>query len=374
MKSKNLIILLTICCVLAIVAFFIFNKNSNTIREVKLGQKLFDNLQVNEIAKITIKSADGAVILKKEKTFWAVDNKFKYPADFSKITDLAKKLKELKIGRYFNASEDIISRQSLHPPDKKEIPPSQKGIQIVLFDKQKKILLDLILGKIRESSSRTVGQYVMLSTKPTVYLVDKTFLFLDKEPKQWLNKDLINIKAKDVEKVICFAPKREKVIYEIKRPEKEKPPVFVNAPRDKKVETSKINQVIEALSALKIEDIADPGRNIKQTKSKNTPYFEYYLYDGTVYNIYPGPAINNDSDKFYFRLYAGQIPSEYKEGDETTDYSKEDKSRQKIQSEPSNKVDHLNNKLGSWTYIVSKWENNKFITDPEEFFEKEKAE
>jgi hypothetical protein len=34
----------------------------------------------------------------------------------------------------------------------------------------------------------------------------------------------------------------------------------------------------------------------------------------------------------------------------------------------------LNKKLGSWIYIVSKWENNKFITDPEKFFEKEKVE
>ena len=374
MKSKNLIFLLTICCVLAVVAFFIFNKNSNTNWQTKLGQKLFDDLQVNEIAKITIKSADSAVVLKKEKTFWAIDNRFKYPADFSKITDLAKKLKELKIGSHFNASEDIISRLSLHLPDNKEMPPSQKGIQIVLFDKQKKILADIILGKIRESSSRTIGQYVMLPTKSTVYLVDKTFRFIDKEPKQWLDKDLIDIKAKDIEKVICFTPKRNKAIYEIKRPEKEQPPLFVNAPRDKKVETSKINQVIEALTALKIEDIADPDRNIKQTKSKNTPYFEYHLYDGTVYNIYPGPAVDNDSEKFYFRLYASQIPSEDKEGDETIDSSREDKSRQKIQSEPSIKVDHVNNKLGSWTYIVSKWENNKFITDPEEFFIKEEAE
>jgi hypothetical protein len=374
MKSKNFIILLTICCVLAIATVFIFNKKSNTNQQAKLGQKLLDNLQVNDIAKITINSTDGAVILKKEKTFWVVENRFKYPADFSKITDLAKKLKELKIGRRFNASGDIISRLSLHLPEKKEIPPSQKGIQIVLVDKQKKILLDLILGKIRESSSRSGGQYVMLSTTSTVYLVDKNFRFLEKESKQWLNKDLIDIKAKDIEKVICFTPGREKVIYAIKRPEKEQPPEFVNAPRNRKVDTSKIDQVVEALTALKIEDIADPGKNIKQTKFKNTPYFEYYLFDGTVYNIYPGLAMDNDSEKHYYRVYASHTPSQDKEGDVTTDSSKEDKSRQENQAEPSIKVNHLNKKLGSWTYIVSKWENNKFITDPEEFFEKEKVD
>ena len=374
MKSKSFIILLTICCVLAIATFFIFNKKSNTNQQTKLGQKLFDNLKVNDIAKITINSTDGAVILKKEKTFWVVENRFNYPADFSKITDLATKLKELKIGRRFNASGDIISRLSLHLPEKKEIPPSQKGIQIVLVDKQKKILLDLILGKIRESTSRSGGQYVMLSTTSTVYLVDQNFRFLEKEPKQWLNKDLIDIKAKDIEKVICFTPGREKVIYAIKRPEKEQPPEFVNAPRNRKVETSKINQVVEALTGLKIEDIADPGKNIKQTKFKNTPYFEYYLFDGTVYNIYPGLAMDNDSEKHYYRVYASHIPPQDKEGDVTTDSGKEDKSRQENQAEPLVKVNHLNKKLGSWIYIVSKWENNKFITDPEEFFEKEKVE
>jgi len=374
MKSKNFIILLTICCVLAIVTFFIFNKNSNTNQQAILGQKLFDSLRVNDIAKITINSTEGAVILKKGKTIWAVENRFNYPADFSKITDLAKKLKELKIGRRFSASADIISRLSLHRPDKKEIPSSRKGIQIVLVDKQNKILLDLILGKIRESSSRTGGQYVMLSTTSTVDLVDKNFRFLEKEPNQWLNKDLIDIKAKDIEKVICFTPGRKKILYAVKRPEKEKAPVFVNAPRGRKVETSKINQVVEALAALKIEDIADPGENVKQTGFKNTPCFEFHLFDGIVYNIYPGLAIDNDSEKYYFHVYASHVPSEAKESDVTTDSSREEKSRQENQAELSVKVNRLNKKLGSWTYIISKWENNKFITDPEEFFEKEKVE
>lgn len=374
MKSKHIIILLTICCVLAVITFFIFNKNSNTNQQAKLGEKLFDNLQVNDVAKITINSIDGTVILKKDQSLWSVDNRFNYPADFSKITDLAIKLKELKIGRSFNASEDIISRLSLHPPDKKEIPPSQKGVQIVLNDRQNKILLDLILGKIRESSSRTIGQYVKLPTTSTVYLVDKNFRLLEKEPKQWLNKDLIDIKAKDIEKVICFTPKREKVIYEIKRTEKDQPPVFVNAPRDRKVETSKIDQVVEALTALKIEDIADPGKNIKHTKFKNTPYLKYYLFDGSVYNVYPGLAIDHDSDKYYFRVYASNIPSADKEGDVTNVSRKDDKSSQEKQAEPSVKANHLNKKLGSWTYIVSQWVNNKFITDPEEFFEKGKVE
>jgi hypothetical protein len=214
----------------------------------------------------------------------------------------------------------------------------------------------------------------MLSTTSTVYLVDQNFRFLEKEPKQWLNKELIDIKAKDIEKVICFTPGREKVIYAIKRPEKEQPPEFVNAPRNRKVETSKINQVVEALTGLKIEDIADPGKNIKQTKFKNTPYFEYYLFDGTVYNIYPGLAMDNDSEKHYYRVYASHIPSQDKEGEVTTDSGKEDKSRQENQAEPLVKANHLNKKLGSWIYIVSKWENNKFITDPEKFFEKEKVE
>ncbi|MCK5193483.1 MAG: hypothetical protein KAQ71_06715, partial [Desulfobulbaceae bacterium] len=111
-----------------------------------------------------------------------------------------------------------------------------------------------------------------------------------------------------------------------------------------------------------------------QTKFKNTPYFEYYLFDGTVYNIYPGLAMDNDSEKHYYRVYASHIPSQGKEGDVTTNSGKEDKSRQENQAEPSVKVNHLNKKLGSWIYIVSKWENNKFITDPEEFFIKEKVE
>ena len=36
-------------------------------------------------------------------------------------------------------------------------------------------------------------------------------------------------------------------------------------------------------------------------------------------------------------------------------------------------VKRLNSRISPWTYIVSKWKIERFITDPEEFFEADKA-
>ena len=71
-------------------------------QQALLGKKLFENLSVGSIDAISIQSSEDIVSLKQGKDFWVVDNRYQYRADFSKVSELVKKIMAAKIGRRFD--------------------------------------------------------------------------------------------------------------------------------------------------------------------------------------------------------------------------------------------------------------------------------
>ncbi|QTA84317.1 DUF4340 domain-containing protein [Desulfonema magnum] len=378
MKLKTFVILLVVCCALGGVAYFTMYQKETENKQVKMGEKLFPDFPVNDVAAITIKSHEDSVALKKGEPVWVVENRFNYPADFSKITDIVKKLKDSKLGRSFKADDEKRSRLALYGPEKEDMPEDQRGTRLTLEDKKKKILADIILGNPREGG----GHYVMHANADDVYMVDQIFSFLDKKPDEWLDKELTEAKSNDVEKVVCTDPKSEKVIYTLKRPEKGKDPEFANLPEGKKLKKSKANSLFGAIGSFRIEDVADPAKEAGETGLDNALCFEYHMFDGTVYKVYPGTALNNDNDKFYLKMSAAYVAKEKKEeekkqGEEEKAVADEETSKpeetEKNEVELSAEAEKLNKRISPWIYIVSKWRHDNFVADPEEFFEEQEV-
>ncbi|MCP4111500.1 MAG: DUF4340 domain-containing protein [Desulfobacteraceae bacterium] len=366
MKLRTFVILLVICGILGGAAYFMSGPDSQSDdKQLKMGENLLGQLPVEDIASITIKSSEDSVALKDKGTSanpdWVVENRFSYPANFSMIRDLVKKVKETKIGRSFKASDETLSNLSLHGPDKEGTQDDQKGIRITVEDNAKKVLADIIIGGTREASSGKGGHYVMLVKSPTIYLVDKNYRYVDKKPSEWLNKDLLKVDEKDVEKVVCFDSKTDKTVYTLKRPGKGSDPEFVDLPSDKKAKKANINKVVKAISSFKIEDISDP-----ESAFENTLYFEYHLFDGTVYKIYPGNAQEQDDTKYLFKAEVSYSePVKKEEADE----AKPGEEPQKSPDELSTEAEDMNKKISPWVYVVPKWRYDNFITDPGEFYE-----
>jgi len=370
MKFRSFIILLAICCGLAAVTYVVLVPTKETSRQSMLGQKPFESLAVNDIAAITITAPGSEIVLKKQASGWTVANRFNYPANFSNIADFAKKINRLTIGRNFKATPETISRLALHPPERKDIQKSRKGVRVLLADKNNNSLLDLIIGKSRESSAGTGGQYVMPSKTSMVYLVDGDFRYLEKEASEWLDSALFDIKAEDIEKVIAHTPGRKTPLYTLKRPSKDKAPVFVSPPENKTVTSSKIDEVFEALWSMEINDISDPLKTSRQTGFEILPHFEYHLFDGTVYRIYPGNAVNQDEKQFYLKVDVSYQKPKPEPADDQSSSPEEEAARQKKETELQAEIKRLSGRISPWTYIVSKWKIERFVNDPEEFFEK----
>ncbi|CAN2048523.1 DUF4340 domain-containing protein [Candidatus Magnetomoraceae bacterium gMMP-1] len=385
MKAKTMVILLLVLAIMIGASFVVFKMQSpKQSAQAKLGEKLLKDLPVNEIADITMQHSEHTVSLGKQDDKWVVQSRFNYAADFKKIIDFVKKWKDAKTGRNFSASDSTISRLGMKKPDDKKASDKEKGVHIVLADNNGKNIADILLGKTRENESgASGGQYVMINNEPIIYLIDKSFGFMEKESSGWLDKELVDVKTEDVEKVVCIKPDGS-ILYTLKRPEKDKKPEMLNPPEGKKIKTYELDNIFQALSNFRLEDIIDPAQKTEEKKGAYS--LEFSLFNGTVYKVHPQEITSGDEKKYTFKIqvaYKAPQPDPEKKTEESVaaNYTKDkakkldkDKKEEKPEKSPKEfalEAENLNKKLSAWTYVISKWKYENFITNLDEFFEQE---
>ncbi len=149
MKIKTLVILLIVLGVLAGAGALIIHLQNSSSSSGEMGAYLIEQLPANEVASIVIETPSNTVSLMKKGDSWVVEERFGYPADFSKISDLVRTLKQVKVGRRFESSEKILKRLSLKFPGDSETPEDGRGSRIRMKDKEGKPVLGILLGKTR---------------------------------------------------------------------------------------------------------------------------------------------------------------------------------------------------------------------------------
>lgn len=361
MKLKTFSILLIIFCGLLAVVMLSNQKKPAKQQAAEMGSRLFPNLAVGDIAAITIATSNESIRLRQTESGWIVLNRFDYPADFAKITELVKNLGNAKIGRAFDSSPEVQDRLSLYPPDQPDIPASQKGTRIILADKDARHLADLIVSEPRVDGV-AVGPGTYYTLRPSqnrVYLIDQNLQSIGKKPADWLNRNLVDLNPEEIWKVVCFDTRKKRPIYTLARPAQDRQPVLLELPAGKIPVQSKIDQVFEALTSFTFEDVAGYSGKDWDKHFRSTPRFDYHLYDGTVYHVFPAAAQKEEPQSHYLRIAVDFLQS----SDNKTPDQKDNQTR--------HEAEKLNQKLGAWTYIISKWIFDSFINDPRNFTEKE---
>lgn len=394
MKLKSFIILVVICCVLAGAAYLMLQKESPRQKGVKMGELLLKDFPVNDVADIAITTPDETIHLQRGEKIWEVKNRYGYPANFTKIADFVNKFKETKIGRTFPASEDTLSRLALKLPDDKKIPADQKGTRVIFKNKDGKAIQDILLGKARETDSGGGGHYIKKLSDSTVYVVDQDFKYLDKKVSDWLEKTILDINADDIEQVVCVDPSVEKPIYTLKRPEKNKPPEFIepaDAAAGKKIKNTAINSLFGFLSNLRLDDVIDPSATEPPAQKGKNFIYKFRQFNGTVYSILAKQVEEKGSPNYYMKIKIGyekppekkDLPENGKDSPEmddqkpTSDEGSKEGDKTEVKESPEAlmaKAEALNQDINPWTYVIPKWKFDKLISNTDAFFEQEKTE
>lgn len=342
MKPKSFIIIVILLCVVGSAAFLILNREKPSEKASRMGKMLFEDFPLNDIHALKISSFENGHLyttnLKKTESEWIVQDLFEFPANFKSISDLVDKFKESKIGRQFEGTPDVLSRLALHDPSQADVSEDEKAIRIQIFGSDQKSIVDMLVGKQRESSAGEGAHFLKPTGENIVYLVDQTFWNLGKQPRNWIKTDLFNIPPEDIETVSCINPSDHGVIYRIKRPEKGASPEFQTPMKEQPLKTRTVDLLFDVLSSLSIQDVAGLSSEVseKTEEFSTLPFLDFQLFDGTIYRLYPGKKVDDEQGGYYLKIEAGE----------------------------------RNQKLSQWIYVISDWEHQSLVTDPEEFYEK----
>jgi hypothetical protein len=373
MKGKTLGILLIALAALAGVVFGIYMQQSPREGKREFGAPLFENLPVNDIAAVTIlHTGDEQVYLARPKDRWIVKNRFGYPADFEKIRAFVRKLQDAKIGRSFEATKGVVERLHLVNPAEKNGKEEEKATAVVFADKEGKTLARVLMGapmKGGQGGMFPQGQYVLLGKGKTVYLLDKEFEDLGKSPAEWLKKDLLDVREADVRQIACLAPDGKSVRFSFTRSAKGKDLEQMHPVPGKKIKASSLKSLAGALSNLRMNDVVDPAQEDQLPGMVQSPKLEYRLFDGMVYDLYPGKKCTEAGSCYLKITVRYENP-----GTLNTSQGKaeEDKKQEEVQGKLEQKARELNQELGHWTYVIPQWKHDNLVTDFESLLEKEK--
>ena len=134
MRPRNLLILVVIAAVLAGAAVIKNKRQRSADESSAMGTKLLVDVDLNKVAALSIRSADGSVELAaQEDGAWVASGRFGYPARFSKIRDFVLKLAELKIGFTVTADDQDRGLLKLLPPGG-EAASNSAGTEVKLRD------------------------------------------------------------------------------------------------------------------------------------------------------------------------------------------------------------------------------------------------
>lgn len=343
-----------------------------------LGQKLLPDFPINDVSQIVIKQAQKELSLVKQDDLWRVKERWNYPANFTEIGDLIRKMWDLKVVQSVKVGPSQFGRLELLAPDK----GTNAGTLVEFKDKGGKSIKSLLLGKKYSRESRgdspfgggdfPVGRYVLVpDNPPKVALISDALSDIEPKADHWLNKDFFKVeKLRSISVTATNATNSWKLVREKEAGDL----ALADKKESEQLDSSKASGAGYALSSPSFNDVVAPEAKPEDTGLDKPLLATLETFDDFVYAIKIGKK--TDDDNYHLGLSVNAtIPKERTPG---KDEKKEDK--EKLDKEFQEKVKKLEEKLKQekalekWTYLVSKWTIDPLLKERKDLLAEKKEE
>lgn len=378
MNRKQFVILLIAGVAAAFVAMKVLktDRESYKTSDVAEGQKLLPNLPLNDIAHLRIKQTNEVNLVKKDD-LWRVKERYDYPANFGELSELIRKLAELKTIEEVKVGPSQLGRLELNSPDKGG---SNAATLVEFKDAKDSNIKSLFLGKKYSRGSGDssfggdfpVGRYVMVPDGASkVWLINDPLSNVETEPEKWLNKDFFKVEKL---KSISVQHQADTNSWTLTR-EKEGGDLKLSDPKEgESLDTSKASSAGYALSSPSFNDVLAPDSKPEETGLDKPTTAKLETFDGFVYNVSLGKPQKEDNYPFKMTV-EGNFAKQREPG---KDEKPEDK--EKLDKEFKEKLSKLEEKLKQektyekWTYLVGKWTIDPLLKDRKDLLAEKKDE
>ena len=300
MKGKHLALLLLLALLVG-GAWFQLKKNDATVGDQSggTGGKVIE-FPINDVAQVTFKTAGSELNLVKKGDGWTVQERADYPASFEQVSDLIRKLWELKTVQEVKVGPSQFPRLDLVEPGKE----GGVGTIAELKDKDGKPLAALLLGKKYmkkgdgmgmgmpgESPGFPAGRYVTPLGSTKVSLVSDTLDDVDSKPEKWLKRDFFkienpkSIKLEGTTEPMHWTLTRENATVEWK---------LADAKEEEKVDTAKVSSFPNVLAGGIFADVLAPDAKPEDTGLDKPTVVTFETFDKFVYALKIGKPIGEN--------------------------------------------------------------------------------
>lgn len=364
MNSKQFKLLIGAFFIICGLGVYLVSRDRGSWQEAgrEMGAKVFPTFPLNDVAALTIQGPTNTLNLAKSGDVWAVPDRGGYPANFDTISDLLRKVWDLKVLRPLKVGPSQLGSLELTEPGK----DANSGTRLVFKDQAGKELHTLLLGKqhVSESGQSSpfgggsfpTGRYVLADGQAdSVALVQEPFSSVATEASAWLQRDFF--KVEKIKSIAVTTTNSWQVSRETETGEWR----LAEAQEGETLDTAKTGSFNYALSSPSFEDVLDSDLEAAGVTSPQRIVIE--TFDGFTYTIDAGKPEGEESYLLKVQVAAELAAERPAVADETP----EDKER--LDKEFTERLATLKEKLakeqayGKWTYKVSNWTLNSVLKD-----------
>jgi hypothetical protein len=371
MNRKQFIVLLIAVVVLGGAAWLHSRKQtaSWSTQSPQLGQKLLGDFQVNDVAQIRIEQDTNTLLLARTNGLWCVAERDDYPANFSQISQLLLKLRDLKIVQTEEVGPSQLPRLKLAAPG----PETNAATLLAFYDTGGKPIRTLWLGKSHlQQNSRPSpeapdsgwpdGRYVLTtSNSPVVAVISDPLSEVNPTPDQWLDKTFLQIE-KPQSISVHFAEATNS--WTLVRESETNGWKLADAKPDEKLDETKASETTDSFSSPGFQDVV-AGPNPEQTGLDKPTRVDIKTFDGFNYSLEVGHETN---DNYFLSVHTSAILPKQPASEKNEKTEKQTASAESFQTNLKKLRDKLAREtaFNRWVYLVPTWSVNPLLKTREQ--------
>jgi hypothetical protein len=368
MKKNQLLLLLAVAFVASLAGVFFQLSQSDRWNNAKTDRTIFQNLPINDVTKIQIRSVPATVTLEKKADEWRVAEREDYPADFTKIRDLTRMLWELKAGQETQIGPSQLGRLKLIAPGQ----GTDSGLEIDLQGEKDKQIASLIIGKSVDRTNASTdtpatGRFVYNpAVRDRVYLVSESFASVDPVSiGSWLDKTFITPGEPEE---IDQAAWSNNPGWKITRKDPKADWELENPQADEKLDKA----VVQNLSSLSptFVDVRPPSTSQEETGLKDPFKITVKTFEGFTYLLLVGKAAPDKTRYLLLRVSADLPASRTPAPNESADdKKKKDEEFDKKTAALKERLEK-DRRFEKWVYLVPEYNLEQILKRRDEILSK----
>lgn len=381
MKLKTLSTLAVIAAILIIVA--VFTAEQQEPGAPPTGQPVFPELKtvINDVTELSVATQSGTITLHRQEGTWRVKEKHDYPADLGTVRETLIGLAELKTLEPKTRKTELYEKLGLQDVDAE----GSLSTGVTLKDVKGKTLAAAILGHDRPAQRKSGYKEIFIrkTGKPQTWLVEGR-LVVEKNPGQWLDKELVQIETKRVRRLTVTHPDKTRLVVEKAKPADLDYQV-ANLPEGLEIESQfSVNNIVSTVTSLSLDDVKPRSDVPFDGQPVVTAVFE--TFDGLQGTVQLLPK----DEKSYVKISAvfnpdliwepepEKEPELEKESESTPDEQPETKAQDnEITTEPKQsemrpeaevkaEIEALNKRVADWVYVIPKFRADTLLKKPQD--------